>query len=304
MTILATIQQRNELNIDTHEKALVYAALLLRKANASLSDYKKAVRIASSGDFPTKILIEATIPYDSINALGMGGNFAENVKVFSNNDPNPLKVSLESNNTSLGQDPLYVDSLEKYFVFHCLQWQQALMMINADILYFSKIQFLEEAPVEPSLKITLSIPYDYGSYLVNRNLIQSLSFCGHVIEFLELGLNLTILSSIEVGSTLLIEKGEDNQIQGQIVILGSLSQDSPYQEFIIVSFLSFSGTIAIFDETIKNEIILNGELVRTDAWLPLLIESTITLSATLEIETESHNQTDSGYYIDSHFMQD
>jgi hypothetical protein len=185
MTTLPPIADRNALNIDIHERALVYSALLLRKANTTLTDtkYKNAVRVTTSETQNTdlsitaKVIIEAKIPYNSQSALGYGGNFIENLISFSPVNPSFLLTEpLTSNNTNLGDDPEFVINLEKYFAFHALQWQKAI--INDQILKvfdYCKVQFFEEDTTEPSVKLSVSIPYNYSDYVVNRNLLQSIN---------------------------------------------------------------------------------------------------------------------------------
>lgn len=185
MTTLPPIADRNALNIDTHERALTFAAFLLRKANTTLTDtkYKNAVRVTTSEaqntdlSITAKVIIEAKLPYNSQSALGYGGNFIENILTFSPLNPNPLLTEpLTSNGTNLGDDPDFVINLEKYFAFQALQWQRAIINDNTlKIFDYCKVQFFEEDPTEPSVKVTLSIPYNYSSYVINRNLLQSIN---------------------------------------------------------------------------------------------------------------------------------
>jgi hypothetical protein len=185
MTTLPIIADRNALNIDTHERALVYSALLLRKANTTLTDtkYKNAVRVTTSETQNTdlsitaKVIIEAKIPYNSQSALGYGGNFIENLISFSPVNPSFLLTEpLTSNNTNLGDDPEFVINLEKYFAFHALQWQKAIINDHTlKVFDYCKVQFFEEDTTEPSVKLSVSIPYNYSDYVVNRNLLQSIN---------------------------------------------------------------------------------------------------------------------------------
>lgn len=185
MTTLPPIADRNALNIDTHERALVYSALLLRKANQTLTDnkYKNAVRVTTSEAQNTdlsinaRVIIEGKIPYDSQSALGYGGNFIENILSFSPVNPSFLLTEpLTSNNTNLGDDPVFITNLERYFAFHAIQWQKAMLNDGlSGIFNYCKVQFFEEDPIEPSIKISVSIPYNYSSYVINRSLLQSVN---------------------------------------------------------------------------------------------------------------------------------
>ncbi len=185
MTTLPPIADRIALNVDTHERALVYSALLLRKANLTLTDtkYKNAVRVTTSEAQNTdlsinaRVIIEGKIPYNSQSALGYGGNFIENLTSFSPVNPSFLLTEpLTSNGTDLGDDPEFVINLEKYFAFHALQWQKAIINDGlVGIFNYCKVQFFEEDSIEPSVKISLSIPYNYSEYCVNRNLLKSVN---------------------------------------------------------------------------------------------------------------------------------
>lgn len=193
MTILPLLADRQAKNIDTHERAIVFAAFLLRKANTASDNstinsakYKNAIRIttseaqnSSTGEITANIVIEAKFPYSSSTALGMGGNFIENILPFSNYDPGiddiPVLIPNEYED-GFFNEPLFINSLERFFAYHCMAWQKKLLADNQLGLFNKiKINFFEEDSIEPSLKINVVIPYDLAMYQETRNLLKAIT---------------------------------------------------------------------------------------------------------------------------------
>lgn len=201
MTPLESKAIRDSRGINTYERGFLYAALLLITSNISpdntkvgaANPYYEAVKLSfergsfntksnESGDvtiaeiFDPKVIIEAHLPYDQGLSLRTGGNFLEQIKGFGNKDPNPISISVEPDPNPfkvIKQDPIWVDSLEKY-----LAWTATAMdfsgFYSLKITRQVAINFVENSNKLPFVKIDAALPYDYQTFLSNRNILSAL----------------------------------------------------------------------------------------------------------------------------------
>lgn len=179
MTILPDKLTRDSLLIDTVERGIVFALLLLRNACTSKGkdySYYNAIRIAtnvrpSGNTFQSVINATAKIPYHSNAALLSGMDLLKNLKDLTDLTiaPNFNPLTPTANAPTLPDEQLFVNTLEKYLLFY----SQILAAAVLPVVDRVKISFLEEDPKEPTLSIEYSLPIDWRKYLLTNNLIEA-----------------------------------------------------------------------------------------------------------------------------------
>lgn len=179
MTSLVIRSTRQNLNIDTLERGIILALLLLRNAaNAEGKEgsYFNAVRISTSvrqvQDETIAVLnASAKLPYQSNLALLGGMNLFRHLKTISslNVAPSFRPLTPIVNAPPLPYEPPTIDTLEKY-----LFW--ATKILGASLYPTSnlvKINFFEEDPKEPSTLLEYALPLDWKIYLLSNNLLEA-----------------------------------------------------------------------------------------------------------------------------------
>lgn len=187
MTTLEPKTIRDAHGIDTFERGLVYAALLLRSSNISLSNtspaktnkYFNAVRIIanfakqSTEGVESSLSIQAKLPYQSQEALVEGGNFIENLGVFNNSEPPSFSVTCVRQQPipfAMPHEPIWVDTLERYLAWCAHKLINGYLIKYPDQTPPVTSDFLEEES-EPSLLIKAIIEIDTFVYLQRNNLV-------------------------------------------------------------------------------------------------------------------------------------
>lgn len=192
MTTIESIDKRKALNIDTFERAILYSAILLRKANISNfpsnHPYYNAVSIAFSKATRTAgaVNIKAKFPYNNQFALFKGENFLESIETFSEINPGSLSITpqlYKSNLYVLPQEPSDINSLEKYLLWLCYLFTTSLHSsnINLDPVNFA---FTEGNPTIASdgtvtstnsfLDVSVVLEYNPILYAEYKNLLAAL----------------------------------------------------------------------------------------------------------------------------------
>jgi hypothetical protein len=169
----------NTLNIDTLERSIVLALLLLRNACTSESKdskYYNAVKISTNvrslgNTYQATFNATAKIPYQSNLALLEGMNLIENIKEISQVRVTPQFAPLTPipNAPSLPNQPFSLNTLEQYLVWS----SQILINVLLPTVNVIKMNFFEDDPSEPSLIIECSLPIDWGKYMLTNNLIEA-----------------------------------------------------------------------------------------------------------------------------------
>jgi hypothetical protein len=179
MTTLINQETLETLGIDTLERGITLALLLLRNACTSMGknySYFNAIKISTSvrqtGEtYQANLNATAKLPYQSNLSLKSGMDLLGNIKEVSNltvsPDFNPL--SPIQNAPILPSLPSQVNTLEKY-LFWASQIVAASVLPAIDKI---KINFLEEDPKEPSVLIDYVLPIDWKKYLLTNNLIEA-----------------------------------------------------------------------------------------------------------------------------------
>ena len=124
MVALADKNTRDTIGIDSVERAIVFSALLLRKAylEENTNILKDAYQIAPQSRIinnilSTNITVIGNIFYDS-NSLNSGGNVLENITEKSTNESLYTGKNLRPSENiilPIEDDTLAINNLEKYF---------------------------------------------------------------------------------------------------------------------------------------------------------------------------------------------
>jgi len=190
MTVLASETIRGNLGIDSLERAIAYSASLLRLANRIASteeaDISELVRFTISfgsaiigvgedaySDITASLSIEATLFYDPLIVLPASGNISAGIIPYSDVDPGTWNT--ESLPPSSPSYPVIypASSLEAFFYLVILDFYFELLMLSPPRLDLISWQWLDSADV-PQVKLTVSLPLDYRTYLESEDLLLSL----------------------------------------------------------------------------------------------------------------------------------
>jgi hypothetical protein len=168
-----------ELNIDTIERKIVFALLLLRNAatqSEKTGKYYNAIRLSvgirATGDtYQANLNATAKIPYHSLLALTSGMNLIKNLKTISDSTimPSFSAIAPTMRAPQLPEEPSFINTLEK----HLLWSSQILAASILPVIDRVKISFLEEDPSEPSVLIDYLLPIDWSKYLLTNNIIEA-----------------------------------------------------------------------------------------------------------------------------------
>ena len=188
---------RDDLEINSWERAIIWGALTLRASNVNYADnlgadsypYKNAVRIALSrsivdGALTANLKIEATFPYHSVDALSSGGDFLLGLMQFYDGTAEAYignacsfiasqGYKTTDGGSGLPDDPPYIDTLESYFCWCCWQAELSLLSPLPSQLLPITVDFFEETRPNATLKIVANIPIDYEAFRESENLICS-----------------------------------------------------------------------------------------------------------------------------------
>lgn len=169
MTTLPTKTVRDLLNIDTHERAIVYGALLLRSVNENDNILLTIIHNSSS------VAIQGKINYDREASFKEGLNIPYHCLPISDHNPGSLNIGPCFPNGTKLNEPIEIDILEKYFIYHCFKLLDRLLFAsNLEAKNIVKLT-LNDKQKPPYIQVEVNLPFDYQSYLVSFNLIGSVS---------------------------------------------------------------------------------------------------------------------------------
>ncbi len=194
---LISKSDRDNLDLNSWERAIIWSALTLRASNVAYADnpqiegyaYENSVRIALAkaivdGALTASLRIDATLPYARAFAIASGGDFVSWIKelytgpaVQFTGDSCSVLVSegygVSGDGGGLPVEPPYVLTLEQYFLWAC--WQAELSLLNplpSQLLPIT-VDFFEESQPDPTIKVVANIPIDYLLYKDSENLVCS-----------------------------------------------------------------------------------------------------------------------------------
>lgn len=199
MTPLESKSARDNRGINTYERGLLYATLLLIASNTSLSNtkpgksnpYYDSIKIsfehgkyieAKKGEenqilkVDPAIIIEAHLPYNAELALKAGGNYFEHIEGFDNIDPNPLAVSIEPDPSPfviIKNDPSWINSLEKYMLWITMTIEYQTYYYGDEYQRTASLSFVDNSAGKAFVKIDAKLPYEQEVFLQKRNLLSA-----------------------------------------------------------------------------------------------------------------------------------
>lgn len=195
MTTLASKATRDSIGINTYERGMLYAVLLLMVSNTSAANsYYEAIKMSfergkigtesekgsaeSDGrEVDPKIIIEAHLPYNDVASLKAGGNYFEYIESFNNADPNPLRISLEPDPNpfhTIANEPAWVDTLEKYLMWVTMHLELSTYYYDESFALVAKSSLVTNSNKKTFIKIDAKLPYDYSTFIKKRNLLAAL----------------------------------------------------------------------------------------------------------------------------------
>lgn len=174
---------RDLIGIDSFERGIVFATLLLRQGlrEANLESSKVLIYQSFSQENNVKtpsLVVDVKIPYNSADFNGFGGDFIRSVlpfdedNILSEYSGDSVEPTL-NNKRIIEADHEEIESLEQYLIWCLSRW-----------IFFNKqdfpnqwdswgyLSFLEEArPPVISAKVVLA--FDYEKFLITQNLISA-----------------------------------------------------------------------------------------------------------------------------------
>lgn len=196
MTPLASKATRDSQGIDTYERGLLYASLLLVASNThpnnpTTNQYSQAVTLTfkrgsmeyTEGEEETivnqinpLINIKAYLPYDKQACFRTGGNYFEYVQSFNNIDPNPLLISIQPTNkgqdNKIATEPSWVNSLEKYFLWTAMNIDSQ-SYYDPGYIRRAEITIADNSSGNPFIQVDATLPNEYHVFLRQRNLLSA-----------------------------------------------------------------------------------------------------------------------------------
>lgn len=195
MTQIPSLSERQLLNIDTYERAIIYSALLLRSVlvddffasgspNSAIANRLTLDLITNvTTNEDNKLIVQGSVKiaasfyYLNLPAYVGGGDFLTWLAPYGEGsalawtgepaDPTPNNTAPLPNEL-----PPQVKTLEQFFVWCCQQLYAGLAAEKSD--YLNNISFdLKDAATNASLDITATIAIDFEQYLKNNNLVAA-----------------------------------------------------------------------------------------------------------------------------------
>jgi len=180
MVALPLKAKRDEIGIDTLERAIVYSASLLKAcytAQNQASKVDQTITIGHSKDSQNQasIFIEAKLGFDNIDALKDGGLILNNLQIKEDVELLEtqyfcIKSSIEKHPV-MNNLPVEIKSLEHYFYYHCAFLRAFLPNDNKSI----EIEFLENTNTGGRVQIKTRLPFDYSRWLSGSNYVCTVS---------------------------------------------------------------------------------------------------------------------------------
>ncbi len=182
MVALIPKSEIEALNIDTVERAIVFAALALRAAivgadNSNNKSRDVGLNVSINRDNTSDLDIDALLSFDAYKFYTEGGNLIDNVIEFSAITPdlsNQLNYSVTSSIPSIPNIPDYdessINTFEKYLLYYAFVLLASIEDKNNKIVTLS---FLKSSPESAKIKLNVSIPIDLDNWLLGDNYLNS-----------------------------------------------------------------------------------------------------------------------------------
>lgn len=170
------------LNIDTVERAIVFAALALRAAivgsdNSNNQSRQVTLNTRVARDSTVTLTISATLSFNAYNFHVLGGDLLGNlgeVEATTSDLSGEFNFEVKPSVPNTPSIPNYpedeITSFEKYLLFYSLILFASLEETRND---YVKLSFLSGTKGDAQLKLTLAIPIQLSSWLLGDNYINS-----------------------------------------------------------------------------------------------------------------------------------
>jgi hypothetical protein len=161
--------------IDTIKRQIIYAALASREASSGIEAYTESIKIAgpstpSDSTAPSLLTIGVILDCARNKAFHSYLNILENINPYSTVTPPQYDTVPASTGLveELPTEPNTVDTLEKL-----LYWSGLILGSST----YPSLDYFSQASAESSegfqIAITITLPIDYGKYLLTNNLVES-----------------------------------------------------------------------------------------------------------------------------------
>lgn len=200
MTRLESKVDRDNRGINTCERGLLYATLLLIASNTSPDNtnpgidnpYWEAVKISfehgkllesvkgqenTFKEVDPRIIIEAHLPYNNNAATKAGGNYFEYIESFNNIDPNPFILSVEPDPAPfivIPNDAPWVDTIEKYLAWIASLIENQTYYYGDDYPRIASTSFVTNTQGKSFILIEAKLSYNFSKFIQERNYLAAL----------------------------------------------------------------------------------------------------------------------------------
>ena len=181
---LISKELRDQIGIDTLERAIIFSLQQIKQGNELLEEDKKisltnldyfVENKQDTNGLKSTLTIKAKIPYDRSEFNKRSGDYLQSIKEISDNsvDYKGENLSATVDNTAvIPPEPEFVDTIEKYFVWATSSWIFQNKKTDTDWLKNSKFSFLDNA-TPSAYSCELILPIDFDIYGVTQNLLQA-----------------------------------------------------------------------------------------------------------------------------------
>jgi hypothetical protein len=183
MTILPPQAERDSIGIDTYERAILYAASMLRRSflvDGEKANLKRLSITTAQSKENNNILIEGEFPYSNSTTWEKGGDVFKPVHYLSLSDPSnsfsPPSNLLPLGNPyiALASDPSWVATLEEYFIWVLSQSKAALHLESPPRHDVISYRFFDGRSPDPVVEVKASLPFDLDLWLRDRHFFNAL----------------------------------------------------------------------------------------------------------------------------------
>ncbi len=179
MVALIPHSEIQALNIDTVERAIIFAALSLRAAIVGRTEFDPnqdrdvLIDIVTNRDNTTSLSIDVLLTFDSYSFYSQGGSIIENIQTLPNalfSLNNQFNLTVQPSVEPLPEIPdfnrVIVNTFERYlFYYSSILWASLENKRNKIVSF----KFNSDS----TIKLDLAIPFDINKWLLGDNYINS-----------------------------------------------------------------------------------------------------------------------------------
>ena len=183
MTILPSKAERDAIGIDTYERAILYAAMMLRRSfliDGEKANLKRLSITSAQAKEKNNILIEGEFPYSNSQTWEKGGDVFKPVHYLSLGDPSnsfsppSSLIPFGSPYISLSSEPSWVETLEEFFIWLLSQSKASLHLESPPRHEVISYRFFDARSPLPIVEVKATLPFDVGIWLRDRHFFNSL----------------------------------------------------------------------------------------------------------------------------------